>query len=101
MSRSSNLTLVSAAAPALLETSDNAGSALARQSAKSANPVEASEPLRLYRLVIEADEETGKYVYKTVDRETGEVVRRYPREELLQMREDPGYNAGVVADLRA
>ena len=59
--------------------------------------VETPEPIRLYRLVIEPDEKTGTFIYKTVDRETGEVVRRYPREDLLRMREDPAYDAGVVA----
>ena len=101
MSGSQNLTPPTAVATKPAETPDNAGVALGRQAAGPASPVEASEPLRLYRLVIEADERTGGFVYKTVDRETGEVVRRYPREELLNMRGDPDYNAGVVADLRA
>ena len=46
------------------------------------------------RLVIE--EQGGSYVYKTVDRRTGDIVAQYPREELLKMREEDDYAAGTV-----
>lgn len=36
------------------------------------------------RLAIEKDQETGKFVYKTIDRETGEVIRQWPREKMLE-----------------
>lgn len=36
------------------------------------------------KLTIEKDRETGKFVYKTVDRETGEVIRQWPREKMLE-----------------
>ncbi|HYF21852.1 MAG TPA: hypothetical protein VD929_00495 [Caulobacteraceae bacterium] len=49
-----------------------------------------------YRLVIEEDPEAGTFVYKTLDRRTGEVVRQAPREEVLRLREDPAYAAGGV-----
>jgi flagellar protein FlaG len=49
-----------------------------------------------YRLVIEEDKAAGTFVYKTIDRSTGEVVSQFPREELLKLRENPAYTAGSV-----
>lgn len=56
---------------------------------------EAEESVDL-RLVIEIDEGSGSYVYKTVNRMTGEVVAQLPREELLRMRDQSSYQAGAV-----
>lgn len=36
------------------------------------------------QLVIEKDKLTGNYIYKTINRETGEVVQQFPREEVLR-----------------
>ncbi|MCO8017279.1 flagellar protein FlaG [Brevundimonas diminuta] len=47
-----------------------------------------------YRLTIER-ESTG-YVYKTLDRVTGEVVRQFPREEVLKLRQSPAYDVGRI-----
>ncbi|MGX1802435.1 flagellar protein FlaG [Brevundimonas naejangsanensis] len=47
-----------------------------------------------YRLTIER-EATG-YVYKTLDRVTGEVVRQFPREEVLKLRQSPAYDVGRI-----
>jgi flagellar protein FlaG len=52
------------------------------------------------RLVIEEDKVTGSYVYKTVDRKTGEIVAQIPREDVLQMRER-SYAAGDLIRTRA
>lgn len=46
------------------------------------------------RLVIEERGET--FVYKTVDRRTGEVVQQLPREAVVRMREEGPYEAGAV-----
>lgn len=51
------------------------------------------------RLVIE--EGGGSYVYKTIDRRTGEVVAQFPREEILKMREEVDYAAGTVISASA
>lgn len=48
------------------------------------------------RLIIEEDAAVGAYVYKTVDRNTGEVVSQIPREEVLKMRERTDYEVGDV-----
>lgn len=53
------------------------------------------------RLVIEESDQPGSYVYKTLDRRTGEVLQQYPREELLRLREEKGYQAGTVIQTQA
>jgi flagellar protein FlaG len=54
-----------------------------------------------YRLVIEEGPRPGVFVYKTVDRSTGETIRQFPREELVKLSGDPRYVAGQVASTRA
>jgi flagellar protein FlaG len=53
------------------------------------------------RLVIEKDPTSGSYVYKTIDRRTGEVLQQLPREELLRLREEAAYAAGDVIRTQA
>jgi flagellar protein FlaG len=48
------------------------------------------------RLTVDKDEKTGDWVYKAIDRYTGEVVRQLPRQELLDMRRTGKYEAGTV-----
>ena len=50
-----------------------------------------------YRLVIEPGPRPGTYVYKTVDHATGEMIRQFPREELVKLAEDPLYQTGKIA----
>ncbi|MFZ3008235.1 MAG: hypothetical protein WA047_18875 [Phenylobacterium sp.] len=61
---------------------------------RAARVAEGAEDQADIRLIIE--EQGGSYVYKTVDRRTGDIVAQYPREELLKMREEDGYAAGTV-----
>ncbi len=61
--------------------------------------VEAPAPSRdltAQRLVIEKDQASGSYVYKTINRDTGEVVQQLPRAELLKMRDAAHYAAGSI-----
>ena len=51
-----------------------------------------------YRLTIE--KEAAGFVYKTLDRVTGEVIRQLPREEVLKMRASPAYGVGEVITTR-
>jgi len=53
------------------------------------------------RLVIEEDEASGAYVYKTVNRRTGEVVQQLPREEVLKLARHVDYHAGGVIRTKA
>ncbi|MBI1406765.1 MAG: hypothetical protein GC145_11635 [Caulobacter sp.] len=52
------------------------------------------------RLVIEEDEDTGAFVYKTLDRRTGEVVQQLPRESVLKAMASDSYSPGLVVDTR-
>lgn len=52
-----------------------------------------------YRLTIE--QESAGYVYKTLDRVTGEVVRQFPREEVLKLRQSPAYDVGKIIKTEA
>lgn len=53
------------------------------------------------RLVIEQDKPTGTFVYKTVDRVTGDLLYQYPDEGMLRLRDDPGYVSGAVVSKSA
>ncbi|MFT4936531.1 MAG: flagellar protein FlaG [Pseudoalteromonas distincta] len=63
-------------------------------------PAPKSEQADL-RLIIEEDAAVGAYVYKTIDRHTGEVVSQIPREEVLKMRDRPEYEVGDVVSAKA
>ena len=54
-----------------------------------------------YRLVIEEGPTQGTFVYKTLDSATGEIVRQFPREQVLRMAESGGYSAGGLIDTSA
>lgn len=56
------------------------------------DPFDQSE----FRLIIEEDQASGAFVYKTLDRNTGEVVLQFPREEMLKLKDRAGYQAGAV-----
>jgi flagellar protein FlaG len=53
------------------------------------------------RLVIEMDEASGSYVYKTINRLTGEVLSQLPRAEVLKLRGEVRYTAGDVIKTEA
>ena len=53
------------------------------------------------RLVIEQDQASGSYVYKTVDRVTGEVIQQFPRADVLRMRKVTQYAPGAVIKTKA
>jgi len=48
------------------------------------------------RLIIEEDPKGGSYVYKTVDRRTGDIVAQFPREDVLKLKDADSYSAGSV-----
>lgn len=61
----------------------------------------AQDNLANARLVIEQDGETGAYVYKSLDRITGQVLRQLPREELVKLLSSARYSAGDVIKTKA
>ena len=50
------------------------------------------------RLIIEEDQASGKFVYKTLDRRTGEIVRQFPREQVMGLKDTANYAPGDVID---
>lgn len=60
-----------------------------------------AEQVARYRLVIEEGPAAGSYIYKTLDRLTGEVVRQVPREEVVRLMQGQDYNSGSVIDTSA
>lgn len=64
--------------------------------AKSEPPVaKGPDPVEM-RLVIEMDQASGSFVYKTINRLTGEVILQLPRAEVLKLRDGGQYAAGSV-----
>lgn len=57
---------------------------------------DAADPSR-FRLTIEAAG-GGRFIYKVLDRVTGEVIRQLPREEVERLSLDPTYSGGRVVD---
>ncbi|MDO1559904.1 hypothetical protein Q0812_10760 [Brevundimonas sp. 2R-24] len=60
-----------------------------------------ADRLARYKLIIEQGPGGHGYVYKTLDRTTGEVVSQFPREELLRLQDSPDYSSGSVIDTSA
>ena len=70
--------------------------------AKASEPPVAAGPEEVdLRLVIEHDQASGLYVYKTINRLTGEVMLQLPRAEVLKLRQGPQYAAGTVIKTQA
>ena len=77
---------------ARLDPEPQSGAVEAQQRVQDAQ--NSSDDAGRYRLTIERDS-TG-YVYKTLDRVTGEVVRQFPREEVLKLRQSAAYDVGKI-----
>ena len=67
---------------------------------KADSAVQSPDPVDM-RLVIEEDKASGSYVYKTVNRLTGEVIQQLPRDQLLKLRDQVAYEAGHVVRTKA
>jgi flagellar protein FlaG len=55
-----------------------------------------STPEYNLRLTVDRDPDSGDWVYKAVDRYTGEVVRQLPRQEVLDLKSSRSYKAGSI-----
>ena len=93
-------TKVAAAAPSPDMGLVQAQSVTPAPSAETPAPAASPDQAEM-RLVIEMDQASGSYVYKTVNRLTGEVIRQLPRDEVLQLKERAGYEVGSVVRTRA
>lgn len=67
-----------------------------RAALEEAIAVEHSTPKG--RLVIEQDKESGRFVQKVLDPESGEVVLQWPEEKFLEMARQMGKAYGVLVD---
>ena len=95
----SNVERISSAAPSLNQAPANGAQPVTDTAAQRHSPhLDAGGD---YRLVIEQDGKSGGFVYKTLDRATGEVVSQFPREEVLKLRNSPGYVAGQLIQTKA
>ncbi len=63
--------------------------------------MEEAERTARYRLVIEEGPQSGSFIYKTLDRITGEVVKQLPREQVVDLMQAAQYSAGSVIDTKA
>ncbi len=52
------------------------------------------------RLRIERNEDAGAFVYTTVDSRSGDVIRQWPRQEVLEMMSEARESEGVMFDTR-
>lgn len=68
--------------------------AAAQERAEPSVPKYSPHPSADLRLVIEP--RGSSYVYKTIDRRTGEIVSQYPIEEIVKMMSEHRYSAGVI-----
>ena len=53
------------------------------------------------KLQVEKDKELGTFVYRSIDADTGEVIRQWPAEKLLEMREYLKEMEGLLVDTKA
>jgi len=67
---------------------------------KADSVVQGPDPADM-RLVIEEDNASGSYIYKTIDRRTGEVIQQLPRDQILKLRDQVAYEAGDVVRTKA
>jgi flagellar protein FlaG len=50
------------------------------------------------KLIIERDQDTGKYVQKVIDPKSGKVLRQWPEEEFLELAKQMGEAYGLLID---
>lgn len=86
--------LASIAAPVEVTPQNNRGFALDLPPIPA--PPAVKEGQADLRLIIEEDPKGGSYVYKTVDRRTGDIVAQFPREDVLKLKDAESYSAGSV-----
>ncbi|MFT4090375.1 MAG: flagellar biosynthesis protein FlaG [Asticcacaulis sp.] len=54
------------------------------------------QPNYMLKLTVDKDPDTGEFIYKAIDRYTGEVVRQLPQKELIGLRRSDSYQPGSV-----
>ena len=82
---------VAAADASSASKEQNQGSDLSQKGQNQSAPPENN-----LRLTVDRDPASGEWVYKAIDRHTGEVVRQMRRGDLLEMKRSASYQAGSV-----
>ena len=88
-------TEVSQRAEILKDERDSSMRAAQAARQKFVEDISKSNGLEKGRLVIEKDSETGKFIHKLVDPNTGEVVRQWPDESWLEFAKMHGAPNGL------
>ena len=88
-------------APVAAVAAAGSGGAFDGFDARQSSAALKAERAARYRLVIEEGPQKGSFVYKTLDRVTGEVVRQLPREDVVRMMDEGRYGSGAVIDTTA
>jgi len=88
-------------AAATSDSTSGQGPAASAPPSASAPAVVQANLDRDLRLVIEEDQASGSYIYKTVNRITGQVILQLPRDQLLKLHDDEAYVAGQVIRAKA
>ncbi|WP_339932376.1 hypothetical protein [uncultured Brevundimonas sp.] len=92
-----NYAKIGAVPPIVVATSGSTANGDFHQSKAQQDAERASR----YRLVIEEGSREGSFIYKTLDRLTGEVIRQLPREQIVELKGEDDYAAGAVIDTSA
>jgi flagellar protein FlaG len=85
-----------ASTPSSVDLAGTASTAAFPSPAPVTEGFKAVEKIADFRLVIEEDPATGSFVYKTLDRRTGEIVNQFPREQVLRLKDAEHYAPGIV-----
>ena len=88
-------------APSPVATAPAASAVAAAAAAAASASQPATSSAEDMRLVIEDDKAAGCFVYKVIDRKTGEVVQQTPSAQMVKLRESDGYLAGDVIKAQA
>jgi hypothetical protein len=70
-------------------------------SGASSSGQKSTPPYYELRLTIDKDPTTGTWVYKAIDRNTGQVVSQLPQESVMEMQKSEDYQAGSIIDSEA
>jgi flagellar protein FlaG len=71
------------------------------QDSPARQEAERADKAARYRLIIEEGPVQGTFVYKTLDSATGEIIRQFPREQVLKMAQSGDYSAGGLISTSA
>lgn len=92
---------VPAAAPAVTATESPAKQEDKSNLGQGAGRDQGTPPAYLLRLAIDKDPKTGEWIYKSIDRYTGQVVSVMPRSALQDLKDSASYSAGSIVKTEA